>query len=111
VDCSAVILEHLLNSFYNLSNIKLENIECLMLMHASQKYECGKTRDFCVRQLRKGFEQPDSTTALIGLDIVARYCKVSCIARHGAKSPLYLIIIFIQIFIVQEKSEYLGIFF
>merc|ERR1712130_87283 len=75
IDCSAVILEHLLNSFYNISHLSLENIECLMLLHVAQKYECVKTRDFCIKQLRSLFNSPDPTTALIALDIVGRYSK------------------------------------
>merc|ERR1712130_789529 len=75
IDCSAVILEHLLNSFYNISHLSLENIECLMLLHVAQKYECVKTRDFFIKQLRSLFTSPDPTTALIALDIVGRYSK------------------------------------
>ena len=83
IDCSAVILEHLLNSFYSLSNLRLENIECLMLMHTAQKYECAKTRDHCIKQLRKVFTSPDPMTSLIALDIVSRYAKVRKMRQVG----------------------------
>ena len=83
IDCSAVILEHLLNSFYSLSNLRLENIECLMLMHTAQKYECAKTRDHCIKQLRKVFTSPDPMTSLIALDIVSRYAKVRKMRQIG----------------------------
>ena len=73
---SPIILNHLLNSFYAMSNLKLEKIEWLLLLYASQKYKCSKTRDFCVRKIRAAFEQPDPTTLPISLDIVSRYSEV-----------------------------------
>lgn len=75
VEMSPVILNHLLNSFYAMSNLKLEKIEWLLLLYAAQKYKCSKTRDFCVRKIRAAFEQPDPTTLPISLDIVSRYSE------------------------------------
>ena len=99
LDCSAIILEHLLNSFYSLSNLRLENIECLMLMHTAQKYECAKTRDHCIKQLRKVFSSPDPMTALIALDIVSRYAKVS---KKRKFQPFVLIRNFTSLFFLTK---------
>ncbi|CAG5089505.1 Oidioi.mRNA.OKI2018_I69.PAR.g12239.t1.cds [Oikopleura dioica] len=75
LECSAVILDHLLNSFYSISRLKLETIECLMLLHAAQRYECRKTRDWCVEQIKKTLVSSDAMALLVALDIVARYCQ------------------------------------
>ena len=47
-----------------------------MLLHASQKYECRRTRDWCVDQIKKTLSSnADGMALLVALDIVARYCQ------------------------------------
>ena len=74
---SSIILDHLLNSFYAIEKLKLENIEWLMLLNASEKYKCSKTRDYCIKKIRTSFETPDSITLIISLDIIQKYSEVN----------------------------------
>lgn len=46
-----------------------------MLLHASEKYECRRTRDWCVDQIKKTLSSKDGMALLVALDIVARYCQ------------------------------------
>ena len=46
-----------------------------MLLHAAQRYECRKTRDWCVNQIKKTLGSSDAMALLVALDIVARYCQ------------------------------------
>jgi len=73
LEMSASVLDNLLNSFYTIKKLELTIIEWLMLLHAAQTYKCSKTRDHCIRQIRRSFEAPDSTTLLVSLEIVSKY--------------------------------------
>ena len=77
LEMSASVLDNLLNSFYAIKKLELTIIEWLMLLHAAQTYKCAKTRDHCIRQIRRSFENPDSTTLLVSLEIVSKYSDVS----------------------------------
>ena len=46
-----------------------------MLLHAAQRYECRKTRDWCVNQIKKTLVSSDAMALLVALDIVSRYCQ------------------------------------
>ena len=46
-----------------------------MLLHAAQRYECRKTRDWCVEQIKRTLVSSDAMALLVALDIVARYCQ------------------------------------
>ena len=87
---SATVLDNLLNSFYAIKKLELTIIQWLMLLHAAQTYKCAKTRDFCIRQIRRSFESPDSTTLLVALEIVQKYSDVSFCYESRKETCKYL---------------------
>ena len=87
---SATVLDNLFNSFYAIKKLELTIIQWLMLLHAAQTYKCAKTRDFCIRQIRRSFESPDSTTLLVALEIVQKYSDVSFCYESRKETCKYL---------------------